>query len=103
MKKLIFGNVAGYRSAVLLKRNSFLGISQGFCLTDSVKFFEEKPFSQNTSSCCFCLCQQFPKKTKEVNILKVVTESFKSGVSRTLATTYKTEFFVTSAVGWKLV
>ena len=40
-------------------------------------------------------------KTEDVKILKVWTESFKSDISRTLAT-YKIEFFVTLAVGWKL-
>ena len=41
-----------------------------------------------------------PKK-KEVNILKVQTESFASSVSRTLAA-YDMKFFVTLAFGWKL-
>ena len=31
-KEFIFANFLGYRPAVLLKKNSFLGISQGFYL-----------------------------------------------------------------------
>ena len=41
------------------------------------------------------------KKTKEVNILKVWTESFTSRASRTLAA-YKMDFILTLAVSWKL-
>ena len=71
VKEFIFGNVVGYRPAVLQKKwNSFSGISQEFCLQIHLvkswnNYFEENLFNQNISSGYFCLCQQFPKKQRK--------------------------------------
>ena len=65
------------RPAVLLKKEFFLKHFPKNLLINSVRkiieqLFKENLFNQNTSSGCFCLYQQFPKKIKEVNILKVI-------------------------------
>ena len=70
LKEFIFGNVAGYRPAVLLKKLFFLRHFSRILPIDSVgkmieQLFWRNLFNQNTSCGCFCLCQQFPKKQKK--------------------------------------
>ena len=70
--EFIFGNVAGYRPALLLKKE-LSGICQGIFLKNQLpklwsSYFEGNLYNQNTSSGCFCLCQQFLKNRRRKNI-----------------------------------
>ena len=107
MKDFIFGNISGYRPAVLLKKEFFLKHFSKILPTDfSWQNYRtailKKTFSIRTLRVAASVyVKNFLKKTKDVNISKVLTGSFTSRVSRTFAT-YKAEFFVTLAVSSKL-
>ena len=81
VKDFIFGNVASYIPAILLKKKLFLRHFSRILLRDSVGKITEQLFWRNL----------FQSKHFR-------PENFTSGVSRTLAT-FKMEFLVTLAVG----